>query len=102
MCEFNRDGTLLLVGWAKDDGITHTPFIDVMQTVFDDQGVMQQSPAPIASLRSNLATAFWGASASISDNGSVIAVSDIGVTNTDGGHGIVVIYDLDLNTNNVY
>ena len=98
-CEFSRDSKILAVGWAPHSSEPDM-YIDMLSVVFSN-GVLQNSPAPIASLRSNVATSYWGRSFSMNDDATVIAVSDVGLTNTNGGTGAVVVFERNASNNTI-
>lgn len=97
--EFSRNGSIMLRMFTPvTNGEPAAVYLNEVE--FDDTGVVLDSP-PIARLQSNLATGYWGKSGCISDDGTVIAVADIGVTNASGGHGVVVMHKLSLDTSTV-
>ena len=99
ICEFNRDGTILAFGWVYREGGSNQSYIDLMSINYNDSKEFT-GITHIAALRSNIASGLlWGRSTSINDDGSVVAVTDLGVTNTNGGHGAIFVYDINANTN---
>ncbi len=95
-CEFNRSGTVIAFGWGDDEGIS-TPFVDVLK-INASNGSLQLANH-IAELKPSIATDLWGRSISMNDDGTIVAAVEPRFSNTNGGHGAIVIFELNLDTN---
>ena len=95
-CQFNRNGTVIAFGWNDDEGES-TPYVDVLKVNASNGSL---APAThIAELRPSIASDLWGRSVSMNDDGTMLAVVEPRFTNTNGGHGAIVVYELNLNLN---